>query len=95
MKKVLTILGSIAGIIIALLTANRGLIKKQERKIEVLNKKKKDLELKKAVLIDNARDAKKKTIKSEKELADEIKRINKAYGDNVDDIVKFIRTGKR
>ena len=95
MQKIFKILGSIVGVVIAILTANTLLVKKQKKKIEVLKEKKKDLELEKAVLIDNARDSKKKTLESKEELEKEIVKVKKAYGNNVDDIVDFIITGKR
>ena len=95
MKKISAIILSIVGVIIAILTANSGLVKKQKKKIAVLKEKKKDLELKEAVLIDNARDAKKKTIESKEELANEVKKISDAYGDSVDDLISFIESGKR
>jgi hypothetical protein len=98
MKKILIILSTIVGGIVAFLTANAGLIKKKNKEIEGLKEEKKDFELKEAILIDNAKDAKKKTIKSKEALEDEKKKVEKTYGVNFnsrDDLIKFIASGER
>jgi len=95
MKKILAILVTILGGIIALLTANAGLVNKQKKVIKKLEGDKVDLKLKEAILIDNARDSKKKTIESKEELENELKKVNDAYGNSVDDLISFIESGKR
>lgn len=92
-KKILTVLGIIFGALVAFLTANSGKIYKQNQKIKKLEEEKKDLELEEAIMIGNAKRAKRKVIKSKEELVKERENVKKTYGVNFrnrDELIKFI-----